>query len=96
MSAGIVWPAGYAATAAGFLDEAAADSDGQDVALGQAGAAGGPRAGRATARNERTPPQPSRRPVSVDPRLDMSRPNVARVCDVLLGIRRSAASASMW
>jgi hypothetical protein len=35
MSAGIVWPAGYAATAAGFLDEAAADGDGQDVAVRQ-------------------------------------------------------------
>ena len=35
MSAGVVRPAGYAATAAGFLDEAAADGDGQDVAVRQ-------------------------------------------------------------
>ena len=32
MSAGKVWPAGYAATAAEFLDEAAADSDAKDLA----------------------------------------------------------------
>jgi hypothetical protein len=35
MSAGIVRPAGYAATAAQFLDEAADDRDGQDVAVRQ-------------------------------------------------------------
>jgi hypothetical protein len=35
VSAGAVRPAGYAATAAGFLDEAAADGDGQDVAVRQ-------------------------------------------------------------
>jgi hypothetical protein len=37
VSAGVVQPAGYAATAAGFLDEAAADrdGDGQDVAVRQ-------------------------------------------------------------
>ena len=32
MSAGKTWPAGYAATAAEFLDEAAADSDAKDLA----------------------------------------------------------------
>jgi hypothetical protein len=31
MSAGRVWPAGYAATAAEFLDEAAAGGDGTDL-----------------------------------------------------------------
>jgi hypothetical protein len=34
-SAGKVRPAGYAATAAEFLDEAAADSDGKDMAVRQ-------------------------------------------------------------
>ncbi len=35
MSAGKIWPAGYAATAAEFLDEAAADSDAKDLAARQ-------------------------------------------------------------
>jgi len=35
MTAGKMRPAGYAATAAGFLDEAAADGDGRDVAVRQ-------------------------------------------------------------
>ena len=35
MSPGKVWPAGYAATAAEFLDEAAADSDAKDLAARQ-------------------------------------------------------------
>jgi hypothetical protein len=35
VSAGVVRPAGYAATAAGFLDEAAADGEGHDVAVRQ-------------------------------------------------------------
>jgi hypothetical protein len=34
-AAAAVRPAGYAATAAGFLDEAAADGDGHDVAVRQ-------------------------------------------------------------
>jgi hypothetical protein len=35
VSAGKVWAAGYAATAAEFLDEAAADSDAKDLAVRQ-------------------------------------------------------------
>ena len=35
MNVGKVWPAGYAATAAEFLDEAAADSDAKDLAARQ-------------------------------------------------------------
>jgi hypothetical protein len=35
VSAGIVRPAGYAAAAAGFLGEAAADGDGRDLAVRQ-------------------------------------------------------------
>lgn len=35
MSTGIIRPAGYAATAAWFLDEAAVDGDGRDLAVRQ-------------------------------------------------------------
>ena len=35
MSIGKIWPAGYGATAAEFLDEAAADSDAKDLAARQ-------------------------------------------------------------